>query len=81
MPRALRLDPIRCDGFGICAGLLPERISLDEWGYPLIDPSPIEGHLIGQARRAVDACPLLALSLRAIERPAVTRRLEPVSRA
>jgi ferredoxin len=79
MAHALRLNPIRCDGFGICAGLLPERISLDEWGYPLIDASPIEEGLVAQARRAVDACPVLALSLRPIHRPA-TRRLESVSR-
>jgi ferredoxin len=78
MAQALRLNPIRCDGFGICAGVLPERISLDEWGYPLIDRSPIEGPLVDQARRAVDACPVLALSLRPIERSAATRRLDPV---
>jgi len=76
----LRLNPIRCDGYGICAGVLPERISLDEWGYPLIDASPIEEDLVAQARRAVDACPVLALSLRPVQRPTATRRLESVSR-
>jgi hypothetical protein len=25
---------------GMCAELLPERITLDEWGYPLIDEEP-----------------------------------------
>ena len=81
MAHALRLNPIRCDGFGICAGVLPERISLDEWGYPRIDASPIDEGLVDQARRAVDACPVLALSLRPIDRPTATRRLEQVSRA
>jgi len=76
----LRLNPIRCDGYGICAGVLPERISLDEWGYPLIDASPIEEDLVAQARRAIDACPVLALSLRPVQRPTATRRLESVSR-
>ena len=80
MAGLLRLNPIRCDGYGICAGVLPERISLDEWGYPLIDASPIEEDLVAQARRAVDACPVLALSLRPVQRPTATRRLESVSR-
>lgn len=80
MAGTLRLNPIRCDGYGICAGVLPERISLDEWGYPLIDASPIEEDLVAQARRAVDACPVLALSLRPVQRPTATRRLESVSR-
>ena len=64
MAQTLRLNPIRCDGYGICAGVLPQRIRLDEWGYPLIDSSPIDEHLVARARRAVDACPVLALSLR-----------------
>jgi len=37
------VDRIACDGFGTCAQLLPERIILDEWGYPIIDPTPVKG--------------------------------------
>jgi ferredoxin len=59
------LDPIRCEAHGLCAELLPERITLDEWGYPLIDDTPIPVSLEGLARRAVNACPTLALRLRA----------------
>ena len=32
----LRLDPTACTGHGLCAGLLPELIELDEWGYPML---------------------------------------------
>ena len=39
----LTVDPIACDGHGLCADLFPER----------------EAH----ARRAVSACPVLALRL------------------
>ena len=28
------IDPVACDAYGYCAELLPEAISLDEWGYP-----------------------------------------------
>ncbi len=38
--RHLAVNPIACDGHGLCAELLPELIRLDDWGYPLIDPAP-----------------------------------------
>jgi ferredoxin len=64
MTSRLVLDPIACEGHGLCAELLPERISLDEWGYPIIDDAPIGPHLLAHARRAVATCPTLALALR-----------------
>ena len=59
----LRVNPILCDGHGLCAELFPERIELDEWGYPIIKPEPLPGSLEPHARRAVAACPVLALRL------------------
>jgi ferredoxin len=59
----LRLDPIICDGHGVCAELFPERIELDDWGYPIVDASPIPERMLADARRAVFACPVLALKL------------------
>jgi len=73
MAQVLRLDPIRCDGYGMCAVVLPERITLDEWGYPVIEPGSVPEHLLAGARRAVDVCPVLALRLRQVEpAPAAT---------
>ena len=63
MAAEIRIDRIHCDGHGLCAELLPERISLDDWGYPIIQPGPIQPSLLAHARRAVDACPVLALRL------------------
>ncbi|MBJ7600836.1 MAG: ferredoxin [Candidatus Nephthysia bennettiae] len=60
----LTLDRIRCDGRGLCAELLPELVRLDDWGYPIVAPGPIPDHLLGHAKRAVAACPVLALTLR-----------------
>jgi ferredoxin len=60
----LELDPIACEAHGLCADLLPERIALDEWGYPMIDDEPIGGQLLAHAKRAVATCPTLALALR-----------------
>jgi ferredoxin len=59
----LQLNPIACEGHGLCAELLPERIELDEWGYPIVDDAPLERSLHEHARRAVAACPTLALRL------------------
>jgi ferredoxin len=61
--RVLRVNPIACKGRGLCAELFPEMISLDEWGFPIIDPRPVPAELSGHARRAVSACPHLALRL------------------
>lgn len=62
---SLAVDPIRCTGHGLCAELLPERVRVDEWGYPIIDATPIPRALVPLARRAVAACPILALRLQA----------------
>ena len=63
MKAHLRLDPIACDGHGLCAELLPERVTLDEWGYPIIDSEPVSGKLLTHARQAVATCPTLALAI------------------
>lgn len=59
----LAIDRIRCDGRGHCAELLPELIRLDDWGYPILAAGPVPKHLVGQARVAAAACPVLALAL------------------
>jgi ferredoxin len=59
----LRVNPIACKAHGACAELLPEMISLDEWGYPILDPRPVPSSLVKDARAAVSACPVLALKL------------------
>jgi ferredoxin len=59
----LTVNPIDCAGHGTCAELLPEAITLDEWGYPVIDPRPLPSGLERRARQAVSACPTLALRL------------------
>ena len=64
----LRVNPILCDGHGLCAELLPEAIELDEWGYPMIERGPLPRSLEPHARRAVAACPVLALRLERLGR-------------
>lgn len=60
----LTLDPIACDGKGVCADLLGELIHLDDWGYPIISGGgEVPAELVAEARAAVAACPKLALRL------------------
>jgi ferredoxin len=63
----LTVDPITCDGRGICAELLPEWIELDDWGYPIIRARSDGDVTEHTARRAIAACPTLALRLVALE--------------
>jgi ferredoxin len=59
----LRVNPIACDAHGLCIELLPELISADPWGYPVIRPGSVPLRLLSLARRAVADCPTLALRL------------------
>jgi ferredoxin len=59
----LVVDRIVCDGFGMCAELLPELIELDDWGYPIVRAGGVPDELLDHARRAVAVCPVLALRL------------------
>lgn len=61
--RRLVIDPIACDAHGLCAELFPEMVQLDDWGYPIINPAAMPPRLASHARRAVAACPTLALRL------------------
>jgi ferredoxin len=62
----LEIDWTRCDGHGLCARLLPERLGLDEWGFPIVLDPHVDADLLGDARRAAAACPPLALRLSAV---------------
>jgi ferredoxin len=64
----IAVDPIACHGHGQCAELLPEMVTLDDWGYPIVDDGKIPRALEPLARRAVRACPTLALRLQAADR-------------
>jgi len=77
MSLRLGVDPIGCDGHGLCAEILPELIGLDDWGYPVVLAADVPPHLERAARTAATMCPKLALTVRATPSPvalAPTRR-------
>jgi ferredoxin len=66
---SIRVDMISCTGQGLCADWFPERIELDEWGYPIIDPAPLNAEQLTMARRAAKECPARALWLARTDPP------------
>lgn len=61
-PHRLQLDPVACDGHGLCAAAAPDLVTLDRWGFPVVRPD-VERGTLAQARAAAAACPALALRL------------------
>jgi ferredoxin len=59
----LHVNPVDCLAHGVCAGLLPEWITRDEWGYPIVNDPELPPELVEGARRAANHCPALALRL------------------
>ena len=54
----VRIDRVACSGHGVCHALDPERIALDEWGYPI--PSQVVTDT-GTAEPLVRLCPAAAV--------------------
>lgn len=63
MADRLHIDWTACDGRGLCAELLPELLTPDEWGYPRQRAGEVPRALDGAARQAVRRCPAQALHL------------------
>ena len=57
----LRVDPVACDGIGMCAHLAPRIIALGPWGYPVLAAHPLAPADARRAAAAVAACPRRAL--------------------
>jgi len=72
----LRVNPITCDGRGLCAEVAPELIVLDDWGFPIIRSGGVPSWLADDALEAVRLCPKLALRLesRPTVRPSMSAR-------
>lgn len=61
----LSINPIACDGHGMCAELLPELVELDEWGFPIVKSREIPFSILEHAKRAERLCPTLAILVKA----------------
>jgi ferredoxin len=59
----LRVDPVACEGVGICAHVAPALVALDSWGYPVLPDAPLTRRQRRRAAAAVIGCPRRALFL------------------
>jgi ferredoxin len=59
----LRVDPVACDGIGLCAHLAAGLVTVDSWGYPIVPTGPLHPRDRRPAAAAVGACPRKALFL------------------
>jgi len=56
MTWTMRVDWPSCAARGLCAELLPERIHLDEWGFPVVEGA-VTPDLLGLAKAAaIEPC-------------------------
>jgi ferredoxin len=59
----LLVNPVACDGVGMCTQLAPDVVTTDSWGYPAVPARELSGDEAKQAARAVAGCPKRALLL------------------
>ena len=59
----LGVDFITCDGRGLCAEVVPELITLDDWGFPIVEAGEVPPGLRQEVAEAIRLCPKLALRL------------------
>lgn len=62
-PVRARVNPILCQGYGICAEILPELFHRDEWGYAQAHARNVEADERPALDRAVAECPVKAIRL------------------
>ncbi|GAA4616155.1 NADH-quinone oxidoreductase subunit NuoF family protein [Actinoallomurus liliacearum] len=60
----LTVDWTRCAGHGLCGHLVPDLVSLDEHGFPVVESTSVPRRLLRQAHQAIEMCPALALRFR-----------------
>ncbi len=60
----LRVDPVACQGIGMCAHLADGLVRLDSWGFPVVPDRTLSDPERRRAHRAVAGCPRRALELR-----------------
>jgi ferredoxin len=68
----LRIDPVACEGVGVCAHLASSLIELDRWGYPVFPAGDLSRAELAAAQRAVQGCPRKALWIERVDVPVPT---------
>ena len=59
----LLVNPVACDGIGMCTQLAPDVVTTDTWGFPVAPDRDLSEREVKQTKRAVAGCPKRALLL------------------
>jgi ferredoxin len=70
----LRVDPVACDGIGMCAHLAAGVVTVDAWGYPIVPDRALTRREKAAAKVAVAGCPRAALFLETVSGSAAPAR-------
>jgi len=60
----LRVDPVACEGVGLCAHLAGRLVATDPWGFPILYSGVVPANERRRVEAAVSACPHRALWLK-----------------
>jgi ferredoxin len=74
-----RVDPTKCQGYGICVELAPRHFVFDDWGFVQAIQVDANGEHAQSVSRAIDQCPIRAI--RWIEAPPTGAVTPPVGDA
>lgn len=72
-----RVDPSKCQGYGVCVELAPRHFVYDDWGFVQSVAVDADGEHAGAVQRAVEQCPIKAI--RWIDGPATAAAVDPRS--
>lgn len=56
-----RVDPTRCQGYGICVEVAPDHFETDDWGFVQARPVEVDADSTEVMHRAVAQCPIRAI--------------------
>jgi ferredoxin len=57
----VRINPIKCQGYGVCTELAPNNFARDDWGLVQAKKADIETEDLPAVAQAVAQCPISAI--------------------
>ncbi|APE13998.1 ferredoxin [Mycolicibacterium pallens] len=70
-----RIDPTRCQGYGICVEVAPKHFTYDDWGFVQAVQIDADGEHHAAVQHALEQCPIHAI--RWIDSPPTAQAKDP----
>jgi ferredoxin len=61
MTLRVRIDPSRCQGYGMCVEFASAQFSYDDWGFAQSIDRDVPQDAIGAVAKAIRQCPIAAI--------------------